>query len=153
MKEAMKRKGVRVGIAVVVLAVLAAAYWYGVYYKGVSSIGLHTAQADTLVDTLTQQDGSVDKTKVYYRFPGCVEIVCYGDNLEQEAVLDMVDTMKQAVRQESFQISFTKAYDRRYGTHGAPLESVMVYVYNGGEELPAWRFSSRAPFQEWMEIN
>lgn len=148
----MRRKGIRMGIAVVVLAILAGVFWYNVYYRGNLSIGLHTDQADDLVDTLTQQYTAVDKVKVQYRLAGCLEVSCYGEDLEQEQVQNVLDTIQQAVQGEEFQTSYSQAYDRRYGTQGAALEYVEVQVYRNNTLAPDFRFSSTAPFLKWEDM-
>lgn len=148
----MKRKAIRVGIVVVVLAVLAGVFWYNVYYRGNLPIGLHTVQAEDLVDTLTQKYTAVDKAKVEYRLTGCIVVSCYGEDLKQEQLPDLLDTIQEGVQTEEFQTTFSQTYDRRYGTQGAALEYVEVQVYRNNTLAPDFRFSSTAPFQKWENM-
>lgn len=149
----MKRKGIRVGIAVVVLAVLAGVFWYNAYYRGNLLIGLHTPQAEALADTLAQQCQAVEDVKLEYRAMGYLKISCYGEDLELEQVRELLDTIGETVQSQDFLADYTQAYDKRYRTQGSALEYVEVQVYRANTMAPDFSYNATLPFQQWNDLS
>ena len=148
----MKRKGIRVGIAVVVLAVLAGVFWYNAYYRGNLLIGLHTPQGEALADTLAQQCQAGGDVKLGDRAMGYLKISCYGEDLELKQVRELLDTIKETVQSQNFLADYTQAYDKRYRTQGS-LEYVEVQVYRANTMAPDFSYNATLPFQQWNDLS
>lgn len=112
---------------------------------------VNTEEANGLKQELL--DAYADSVKIRYRAFNHIQIDCTNEAWDPEELTAIADLVTDRASQEAFQKSFSEVYEKRCNTQDGLPKTLMLYLFQTGEDVPDYTFSSVYPFTEWSKVD